>query len=242
MSSQQSLKMLEQGEVPERYLRNMGTLGLDGQIRLLKTRVLVVGAGGLGGTIIELLARLGAGFIRVVDGDTFAEHNLNRQLLSNEKNIGFLKAVEAAVRVASINSDVMVESVVEMLDLYNVDQLLKNIDIAIDALDNVESRLILSKAAQRAGIPLIHGAIAGFSGQVMTVLPNSKGLETIYSNNTVKHGIERGLGNPAATPALIAALQVQEVVKVITGKGKVLSNELLQVNTECNCFDVIELQ
>lgn len=242
MSSRNSLEMLERGEVPERYLRNMGTLGIDGQIRLLKTRVLVVGAGGLGGTVIELLARLGAGFIRVVDGDTFAEHNLNRQLLSNEKNIGFLKAVEAAVRVASINSDVMVESVVEMLDPYNVDQLLKGIDIAVDALDNVESRLILSKAAQRTGIPLIHGAIAGFSGQVMTVLPNSKGLETIYSNNTVKHGIERGLGNPAATPALIAALQVQEVVKVITGKGKVLSNELLQVNTECNCFDVIELQ
>lgn len=242
MSSRKSLEMLERGEVPERYLRNMGTLGIEGQLRLLRSKILVVGAGGLGGTVIELLARLGAGFLRVVDGDTFAEHNLNRQLLSHEGNIGAPKAVEAALRVTMINSDVFVEPTVGKLDLYNVDYLLRNIDIAVDALDNIESRLLFSKAAQKAGVPLVHGAIAGFSGQVMTVLPNSKGLETIYSSDVVKQGIETGLGNPAATPTLVAALQVQEVVKIITGKGEVLSNQLLQINTEWNCFDVIELQ
>lgn len=242
MDNRQSLTMLEAGEVPERYLRNIGTVGINGQIRLLRSKVVVVGAGGLGGTVIELLARQGVGFIRVVDGDSFAGHNLNRQLLANENNIGSFKAMEAKIRVGIINFDVVVDPVVDRFESHNAEQLLNGMDVAVDALDNVESRLLLSKAAQRAGIPLVHGAIAGFSGQIMTVLPNSKGLETIYSDNTEKNGVEKGLGNPPATPALVAALQVQEVVKLITGNGEVLVNRLLQVNAEYNCYDVIELQ
>lgn len=242
MEKQRSLEMLEKGEVPERYLRNIGTVGLGGQIHLLKAKVLVVGAGGLGGTVIELLARQGVGFIRVVDGDSFARHNLNRQILASETNLGAPKAVEARIRVGIINPDIQVDSIVDRLEARNVDQLLEGVDVAVDALDNVESRLILSQAAQRAGIPLVHGAIAGFSGQVMTILPDSKGLETIYSENTKQHGIEKELGNPAATPAFIAALEVQEVVKIITGKGEVLVNRLLEVNGEHNCFEIIDLR
>lgn len=242
MSREHSLAMLKKGEVPERYLRNIGTIGIEGQIRLLQARILVVGAGGLGGTVIELLARQGVGFIRVVDGDCFARHNLNRQLLATELNLGSSKAVEAVRRVGAANSDVTVEPVADMLRTDNAGQLLDGVDVAVDALDNISSRLILSRQAQKKGIPLVHGAIAGFTGQVMTVLPSGKGLETVYGGACADKGIETGLGNPAPTPALVAALQAQEVIKIITGKGKVLANRLLHVDTESNFFEMIELE
>lgn len=241
MSREQSLAMLKEGEVPERYLRNIGTIGIEGQIRLLQARVLVVGAGGLGGTVIELLARQGVGHIKVVDGDCFAWHNLNRQILATELNIGSSKASEAVRRLGAVNSDVIVEPVLEMLRTENASQLLDGFDVAVDALDNISSRLILSRQAQTKGIPLVHGAIAGFTGQVMTVLPSSKGLEAVYGSACADKGIEKATGNPAPTPALVAALQAQEVIKIITGKGKVLANRLLHVDTEFNCFEMIDL-
>ena len=80
MAREDSLALLARGEIPERYKRNIGTIGIDGQKRLLDARVAIVGAGGLGGTIIELLARQGVGFMRIIDDDSFALHNLNRQL------------------------------------------------------------------------------------------------------------------------------------------------------------------
>lgn len=243
MGRHKAILALQNGQVPERYQRNIGTIGIDGQLRLLKAKVAVIGAGGLGGTVIELLARQGVGQIRIVDGDTFAEHNLNRQLLATEHNLGLNKAVAAAARVAVINSDVTVQAVKQMLDAENAVEVLSDMDVIVDALDSISVRLLLSKTAQQLGIPLVHGAIAGFTGQVTSILAGDAGLEKIYKLTTgSSRGIETILGNPAATPALTAAVQVQEVVKILTGIGEILHKRLFYFDTELNIYEILQLE
>jgi molybdopterin-synthase adenylyltransferase len=243
MSSEESLKLLAKDEMPERYLRNQGTVGIQVQTRLLQARVAVVGAGGLGGTVIELLARMGIGYLKIIDGDTFARHNFNRQILSNELNIGVNKAHVAAERVAAINSDVQVEAVHSMLDEKNAEDFLDGLDVIVDALDNFHSRLLLADVANKLGIPLVYAAIAGFTGQVMTIMPGDRSLGNLYKVvPETNRGVEVVLGNPSATPALAASLQVQEVVKIITGIGEILRNKMLYFDTELNIFDILNMK
>jgi molybdopterin/thiamine biosynthesis adenylyltransferase len=243
MGRKDSLALLAKGEIPERYLRNVGTIGIEGQKRLLDARVVIVGVGGLGGNIIELLARQGVGFLRIVDGDSFVPHNLNRQLLATERTIGMNKAGVAAIRVAEVNSDVEIHAVSTMLDENNAEELLSGMDVAVDALDSIHCRLLLCRMAQKLGIPLVHSAIAGFTGQVGTILPTGPGLEKIYgTSRSSDKGIEAVLGNPAATPALAAAIQVQEVIKLLTGIGKTLSDKLLYFDAELNIYELLNLR
>jgi molybdopterin/thiamine biosynthesis adenylyltransferase len=242
MAREDSLALLANGEIPVRYQRNIGTIGIEGQKRLLKARVAVVGAGGLGGTVIELLARQGVGFLRIIDGDNFELHNLNRQILAIERTIGMNKAVAAASRVAEVNSDVETHAVPSMLTEKNMKELLSGMDVVVDALDSISSRLLLSGAARKLKIPLVHAAIAGFTGQVGTILPSSPGLERIYTTDGPDRGIETELGNPAATPALAAALQAQEVVKLLTGIGQTISNKLLYFDTEFNIYELLNMR
>ena len=228
--------------IAERYERNLGTIGAEGQAKLAGASVAVIGAGGLGGHVVELLARMGIGTLRVIDGDTFAAHNLNRQLLATEHNLGQNKAVAAAVRVAMVNSAVTVDVVPDMLTEDNARRLLNGMDVIVDCLDNFSARMIAGGAARELSVPLVHAAIAGFTGQVTTIYPGDRSLEIIYkSSSESDRGIETVLGNPAATPALAAALQVQEVVKLITGLGVPLRKRLLYFDTEYNLFDVFDL-
>ncbi len=233
---------LEIGVTPSRYLRNIGTIGVDGQIKLLQSSVAVVGAGGLGGTIIEILARQGIGHITIIDDDRFVEQNLNRQLMSTEKNLGKYKAIEAAEKVAVINSAVTVTTFVERLTEENARKLLKGARVVADALDNLPSRFAVESACRSLRIPLVHGTIAGFCGQLTTIFPEDAGLGCIYgsSGRFPEQGIEVKIGNPSATPAIIGAWQVQEIVKIITGIGRPLRNCLLLLDMMEDTADRIE--
>jgi molybdopterin/thiamine biosynthesis adenylyltransferase len=234
---------LKQGITPWHYLRNIGTIGMDGQIKLLRSTVAVVGAGGLGGTITELLARQGIGHIIIIDNDRFAEQNLNRQLLSTEKNLGDYKATAAAKRVKDINSAVTVTTFLKKLTEKNAHRLLDGANVVADGLDNLPSRFVVEKACRDLGIPYVYGTIAGFIGQLMTIFPEDTGLSCIYgrSDNPPEKGIEVKIGNPSATPAIIAAWQVQEIVKIITGIGKPLRNHLLILDAMEGTADKIKL-
>lgn len=235
---------LQKGVTPWRYLRNIGTIGLDGQIKLLQSTVAVVGAGGLGGTIIELLARQGVGHIIIIDNDRFTEQNLNRQLLSTEKNLGKYKALVAAKRVAQINSAVTVTTFVEKLTEDNARSLLNGARVVADGLDNLPSRFAVESACRGLGIPLVHGTIAGFCGQITSIFPKDAGLYCIYgsSDRIPEQGIEVKIGNPSATPAITAGWQVQEIVKIITGIGKPIRNQLLILDTMEGTTDKIDLK
>ena len=242
MAREETLAELTAGRMPQRYLRNAGTIGVAGQLRLLRAKVAVIGAGGLGGHVVELLARQGVGCLLVMDGDCFTRHNLNRQILATEENLGQNKAVAAAARVAAINSDVEVIAVPELLTSTNGSRWLAGSDVIVDALDSLNSRRILFQAAQTLAIPVVHGAIAGFTGQVATVFPgDAETSDLLFRQTGSDAGIETRLGNPAATPALAAALQAQETVKLITGIGQTLSGRLLYFDLEYNLFEIIDM-
>lgn len=236
---------LEQGIVPCRYLRNIGTIGLDGQIKLLQSTVAVVGAGGLGSTVIELLARQGIGHLIVIDDDRFVEDNLNRQIMSTEGNLGQYKVMAAATRVREINSATTVKTFRERLTGDNAQSLLGGAQVVIDGLDNLSSRLVVEQVCRQRAIPYVYASIGGFNGQIMTIFPKDLGLSSLYgsfSDAVPEQGIETRIGNPPATVALIAALQVQEAVKIITGVGTPVRNQVLMVDARECTVDRIELR
>ncbi|MCX7681636.1 MAG: HesA/MoeB/ThiF family protein [Anaerolineae bacterium] len=238
------LAALEAGIVPHRYVRNMGTLGPEGQAKLLRSTVAVVGLGGLGGYVAEALARMGVGRLILIDGDVFEEHNLNRQLFGTEAVLGQPKALVARQRVTEVNQAVEVIAHVATLTRQNVDTLLRGADVVVDALDRLPTRLMLQDGAQALGIPMVHGSIAGFLGQVMTILPGDTGLRGLYGHqeNLPERGLEAHLGTPAATPMAVAAWEVQEVIKILTGRGDLLRHRLLVMDMEGNTVEMLRLE
>jgi len=228
--------------LPARYGRSLGTVGWEGQLALLRATVGIVGAGGLGGWIIEGLARMGVGRLIVIDGDVVEESNLNRQALATQRNLGQPKAHAARERVAEVNSAVEVIAHCLRVDEAQMLQLLHDADVLVDALDALPTRLALQRVACALGRPLVHGAIAGFVGQVMTILPDDPGLTGIYGEGQVpEHGIETQWGNPAATPMMVASWQVQEVVKLLTGRGEPLRRRMLFMDSEGGSIDVLQV-
>jgi len=239
------LAALRNGIVPERYQRNLGTTGgIEGQAVLLGSRVAVVGLGGLGGTAAELTARMGVKELVLIDGDFFKESNLNRQCMATEENLGQGKAETAAKRIGAVNSAVRTVVFNEFAAEHNIESMLQGCDVVLDCLDNFKARFLLQEACRRLAIPMVHGAIAGFVGQVSTIYPEDKGLQAIYGafEKGKDKGIEVELGNPAATPALVAAWQVQEAVKLITGRGRLLRKRLLLIDTETGKCELFELE
>jgi molybdopterin/thiamine biosynthesis adenylyltransferase len=216
--------------LPARYQRNRGMLTTQQQGQLFHSRVAVIGCGGLGGYVLEELARLGVGEIVAIDSDCFEEHNLNRQLLSSPGTLGQVKVVAAAQRIAQINPAVTVRTVQEYISRANGRDLLADTNCVVDAVDNVTTRLDLDMICSELNIPLVHGAIAGWYGHVATVYPGEDSLRKIFRHWTGGKGIEQQLGNPSFTPAVIASVQVAEVCKVLLGVGAPLRNRQLTFN------------
>ena len=218
------------GLLPARYQRNRQMISTAQQQQLFRSKVAVVGAGGLGGYILEQLARLGVGQIVTIDDDVFEENNLNRQLLSSPADLGRVKVELAADRLAVINPAVTVTPHRVLLGRENGAALLAGSHCVVDAVDNVTARLELAELCGELGIPLVHGAIAGWYGHVATVLPGERSLHTLYRHWQGGKGVEQQLGNPSFTPAVAASFEVAEVCKVLLGQGRLLRGRQLTFN------------
>lgn len=228
--------------LPVRYQRSLGTVGWDGQLALLRATCGIVGLGGLGGWIVEGLARMGVGCLILIDGDRFAENNLNRQALCWESTLGQPKTVAAAERVRNLNPAVEVRAHAVWADEHSLPDLLRGATVIVDALDTLPTRIVLQKVAQSLGVPMVHGAIAGYIGQVMTIFPGDAGLLALYpEGKSPERGAEALWGNPAATPMMIASWQIQEVVKIITGRGQPLRNRMLLMDAEQGTAEILKL-
>lgn len=223
----------------ERYLRNMTLLSPEENDRLKTFRVCVIGCGGLGGYNIEMLGRLGVGQITAVDGDLFEPTNLNRQLLADETTLGHSKALAAQERMQKVNPLVRVIAVAERLTAANGRSILQGHDLIIDALDNLQTRFLLQDLARELAIPLIHGAVAGWYGKVTTIFPGDDTLTRLYRHKD-HPGLEQNLGTPSFTPAMVAAIQVSEAVKVLLNKGKPLRHQLLYIDLHTNLWQIID--
>jgi molybdopterin/thiamine biosynthesis adenylyltransferase len=237
------LALLARGVLPRRYLRNVDSLGLDGQARLLRARVGVAGLGGLGGLVSELLARAGVGELVLVDPDVTSDDNLNRQLLADEENLGRPKVDAAAVRLGAVNSATRVTAFRLRGDADSFSRVFQGAAVVVDCLDSIPARFALEDAARSLGVPLVHGAVGGFAGHVTCVFPGDPGLEALYGPRAeaAAQGVESVVGTPSPTPAVVAALEVTEVLKIIAGVGEPLRRKLLTFDTASPYFAVVEL-
>ena len=198
----------------DRYLRNIPAL-TEEECRLLRQkRVLIVGCGGLGGNLISIFSRIGVGKLRIVDGDVFESTNLNRQLFSEIPVLGQNKAKVAADRIARINPEIAVDVVQAFLTEENALDLLQDCDIAVDALDNIPGRRLLAAACEKAGVPLVYGAISGWVAQSALSLPGDKLVEKLYPEDTVV----RDKSVLSFTPALCASMQAALGIKYLAGR------------------------
>ncbi|MFO7709568.1 MAG: HesA/MoeB/ThiF family protein [Desulfobacterales bacterium] len=234
---------LEHGIVPERYARNMRSFTPADQAALLRAQVGVIGLGGLGGAVTEVLARIGVGRLVLADGDFFEESNLNRQLLSTVERMGFPKADAARERVAQVNPSVAVAAHQQVVTAENADTLFRGCAVVVDCLDNLPSRFMIEDACRRIGCPLVSAAVAGASGHVTTVFPEDRGLRLIYGEprDLPAKGAETALGTLPHAVVFLATLECAEVVKIILKKGRLLRNQLLVADLSDAVVEVMKL-
>ena len=230
-------------EIRNRYTRNFQSISPTEQELLANARVCVAGLGGLGGGVVEMLARIGVGTLDLADGDCFDESNLNRQLLSTEKGVGTPKSQAARERVGAINSTVKVNAFNAFLGRENAAKIMGNAHVVVDCLDSIPDRFLLQELTRIRGIPLVSGAIAGTSGQVTVIYPGDPGFKLIYGRpqEAEKRGLEQQLGNLAHCALLVASLQCSEVIKVLLGRGEILRNQLLICDLMTNTYEVMQL-
>ena len=227
--------------IEHRYDRNHQALSNDEQSALASARIAVVGCGGLGGLVIEALARIGVGYLCVIDGDVFEESNLNRQILCTEATLGREKALVASEHAFAVNSEVEVDPIVAFLTEENASTLLADVDCVVDCLDNLAARFWAAHACQQLGVPIVYGAIAGWFGQVCTVFPGDVSFPTIYGE-TEGESAHLKLGNLPFTAYAISSLQAAEAVKVVLNRPGIIRNRLFMLDLVDGSTEEIELR
>jgi len=201
----------------------MMLFGEDGQERLKKAHIFIAGAGGLGSPVSIYLAVAGVGTITIVDMDVVDLTNLNRQILHFDRDIGKKKTASAEDKLQALNPDITVNAIDVRIDASNAVKLVGKADGIVDAMDNFQTRYLLNDAAIANEIPLFHGGIRGFYGQVTTIIPGTTPcLKCIFPKAPPKE-VFPVVG---VTPGIIGTIQANEVVKYLIGSGELLTNRL----------------
>jgi adenylyltransferase/sulfurtransferase len=199
--------------------------GEEGQEKLKKTKAFLAGSGGLGSPVAIYLAAAGVGTLRIADHDTVELSNLNRQVIHWEENIGKKKVESAAAKLKKFNSSIKIEPIPDTITEANVARLIGDSDVIVDAMDNLPTRYLLNEIAVEKGIPFFHGAVYGFEGRAMTVLPGKTAcLNCLYHGADVPRVKFPVIG---VTPAVIGCIQATEVIKYVVGLGDLLTGRLL---------------
>lgn len=230
---------MDKTDIPERYAGNMDAFSPTEVAAIRRKHAAVIGCGGLGGYVCQALARFGVGRLTVIDGDVFSAGNLNRQMFAAEDTLGLPKVEVCRRELARINGDVTVTAHNAMLDDANATRLLAGADIVLDCLDNPKTRLVAARACgDGLRVPLVHGAIGGFFGQVANIFPGDRLLEFLYPNPEAK-GLEKTLGNPVFIAQAVAAIQCVEALKILAGRSDVLRNAFLHIDLLHTRFETI---
>lgn len=211
----------------ERYGRNivLEEIGIGGQEKLLASKVLICGAGGLGSSVILNLAALGVGNIGIVDNDIVELSNLNRQYIHKTLNLGEDKVKSARDWVFNYNKDINVEIFKTRLDDKNYNDIIKGYDFIIDCFDSFVSKFLLNDIALETGKALIHGGVSEFRGQVMTILPKKSAcLRCVFPQDEAEYPL-KGVVSP--TVSTIGSIQAMEALKIILNIRNPLTNRML---------------
>ena len=242
---------MPEDKLSQREIRRYGRqilipeIGMRGQELLKKAAVIVIGAGGLGCPVLQHLASGGVGRLTIMDHDFVDEQNLQRQFLYNSNDVGKLKTVIAKSRLEQLNPLITVEALNLKLAASNSLQILKNYDIVVDATDNIGARYLINDSCIILGKPMVHGAVYKFEGQVSVF--NFMGGPTYRCYNpagNIKKAIDNASEDAGLTnvlPGITGTLMANEVIKIITGIGKVLAGELLLFNILTNSFNTLSI-
>lgn len=227
-----------------RYARHlaMPEIGAEGQELLLGSRVLVVGAGGLGSPAALYLAAAGVGTIGIIDADTVNLSNLQRQLLHTTASVGTLKVASARARIEALDPAITVQPHPVRLTTRNAPELLASYDFVIDATDNFASKFLIARACHNASKPYSHAGIGDFHGQTMTVLPGKSACyHCIFSEEEAPADPIQPRGPLGALPGVIGSIQAIEAIKYLLGIGQLLTDTLLTFDALTMTFRKIPL-
>lgn len=220
------------------FIKNLAIMTPEEAEILKEKKILVAGCGGLGSSVIELLARTGIGHLILTDRDVFEPTNMNRQILCTLETLGKSKAETALRRVLQIDPDIDASAVCENITKDNARDLIRGCDLVIDALDSVSSRLLLEDACADEGIVLIHGAVNGWSLQTGVCPPGAGMLHTLFGG---KDAAEHAGGGIAMTVFTCAAFEVSEAVKLLLNRSDSLLGKILLFDLISKESDIIDL-
>lgn len=224
-----------------RYLRQIAipNWGESGQQKLAQSRVLVVGAGGLGFPLLSYLSAAGVGNIILFESDSVAESNLNRQLFYTESDIGKRKIDVTMQRLSDMNPNVSIIPVAERFTEETAVEYIQDIDVLVDCVDNYDTRIVMAKMAHRFGKPMIHGAVSDFLGTV-AVFDSRNGpcFRCVYEENPAI-GMIPVFG---ALPGMVGSMQAVETIKILTGIGKTPFHKILLIDMEHGIFHYAEIE
>jgi molybdopterin-synthase adenylyltransferase len=224
----------------KRYQRQImiESIGAEGQAKLAASRVLVVGAGGLGSPVLYYLCAAGIGGLGIVDPDRVSISNLNRQILHTEADLHERKTTSAAQKLRALNSQVMVREYAEMLSENNIRDIFLGYGVVVDCVDNLATRLLVARACHSLGIALVEGGINGFSGFVMSVKPGSACFGCLLNGTLIKDKMVPALG---AAAGVAGSLQAAESIKLLLGIGEPLLNQVLFFDLLAQNFTRVKL-
>jgi molybdopterin-synthase adenylyltransferase len=217
-------------------------LGVKGQRKLEKSKVAVVGVGGLGTVSSLYLALAGVGHLRLIDQDTVETPNLHRQILYSLDDLDYPKAEAAAQRLEKLNPLVKAEAVSENVNQSNVEKLLEGVDLVVDGLDNMFTRYLINRVCVKLGVPYVFGAAIGIEGNLSVFAPPETGcLECLLPNvsdDDLMTCDTRGV--VGATPGIIGAMQAMEAIKVLAGIGSPLKGKLMVCDFNDMSFTTVD--
>jgi adenylyltransferase/sulfurtransferase len=217
-----------------RYSRQiiLKEVGGIGQEKIIKAKVLIVGAGGLGSPAALYLASAGVGTIGIIDGDNVDMTNLQRQIIHFTKDINKSKVESAKEKMLAINPNIKIITYKERINENNIKDIILNFDFIIDGTDNFPAKFLINDACVIYQKPFSHAGILRFDGQTMTYLPGNACYRCIFKQLPPKGAIptcsEAGILGPVA--GIIGSIQAMEALKYIIGKGNLLVNKMLIIN------------
>ncbi|MCL5073046.1 MAG: molybdopterin-synthase adenylyltransferase MoeB [Actinobacteria bacterium] len=230
----------------ERYSRHiiLKDIGGVGQGKILKSKVLIVGAGGLGAPAALYLAAAGVGTLGIIDGDNVDLTNLQRQVIHFTRDIGKPKVESAREKINQLNPEVKVIAYQDILTSENALEIIKEYDFILDGTDNFTAKFLINDACVMAGIPYSHGGILRFDGQTMTYVPGSACYRCVFENPPPKNAVPTcsQAGVLGAVAGMLGTIQAAETIKYIIGKGNLLTNRLFIFNALDMEFRTVKLK